>query len=187
MAAPRLKGSVLRTRLAFVEQHAGKEALERVLARLPADQAASLRSILSANWYPFDLGTQLDRAVVDELGGGRPEFFLRLGAESADRNLGGVHKVFIKSDPHRFLAQAPTIYSLYYDRGNRTYERTAEREGVLTTHDAETFSTADCLTVVGWHVRALELCGAQGVRIVEEECRAQGGTVCRYRVSWKSP
>ena len=133
MAAPRLKGSVLRTRLAFVEQHAGPDALARVLARLPADQATSLRSILSANWYPFELGTQLDRAVVDELGGGRPEFFLRLGAESADRNLGGVHKVFIKSDPHLFLSQAPTIYSLYYDRCNRTYERTAEREIVVST------------------------------------------------------
>jgi predicted hydrocarbon binding protein len=55
---------------------------------------------------------------------------------------------------------------------------------VLTTRDAETFSVPDCLTVVGWHRRALEMCGAKQVRIVEEECRARGGTACRYRISW---
>jgi hypothetical protein len=38
--------------------------------------------------------------------------------------------------------------------------------------------------VVGWHRKALELCGCTGVKVVEEECRARGGEVCRYRVSW---
>lgn len=187
MAAPRVKGSVLRSRLAFVEELAGNDGLDRVLARLSTEQAGSLRNVLSASWYPFELGTLLDRAVVDELGSGRSEFFLRLGAESAERNLGGVHKAFIKDDPQSFLAQAHTIYGFYYDRGRRSYEPSGERQGVMTTHDAETFSAADCLTIVGWHVRALELCGAQGVRIVEDECRAKGGQVCRYLISWQSP
>jgi len=87
-------------------------------------------------------------------------------------------------DPHGFLAQAPDIHAFYYDRGRRDYQRTGEKEGVMTTHEAETFSVADCLTVVGWHIKALEMCGATGVRIVEEECRARGGQVCRYRVRW---
>lgn len=187
VTAPRLKGSVIRARLTFVEELGGQAAVERVLARLPAEAAETLRTLLSASWYPFELGEQLDRAVVDELGGGRADFFLRIGADSAERNLHGVHKAFLRSDPHTFLAQVPTIYAFYYDRGHRTYERTGERSGVMTTHDAETFSAADCLTVVGWHVRALEMCGASGVRIVEEECRATGGRVCRYRLSWQAP
>jgi len=28
------------------------------------------------------------------------------------------------------------------------------------------------------------MCGAQSPRIVEEECRAKGGAVCRYRLRW---
>ena len=56
---------------------------------------------------------------------------------------------------------------------------------MLTTRDAETFSKPDCLTVVGWYRRALEMCGAKNVRVLEEECRARGGAVCRYRVSWQ--
>jgi hypothetical protein len=62
--------------------------------------------------------------------------------------------------------------------------KTGAKEAVLTTHDAETFSAPDCLTVIGWYRKALEMCGATTVRIVEEECRARGGAVCRYRVSW---
>jgi hypothetical protein len=57
-------------------------------------------------------------------------------------------------------------------------------EGVLTTGDAETFSAPDCLTVIGWYSKALEMCGVPGARIIEEECRARGGAVCRYRVRW---
>ncbi len=33
-------------------------------------------------------------------------------------------------------------------------------------------------------VKALELCGAKNVRIMEERCRADVGDVCSYRVSW---
>jgi len=84
-----------------------------------------------------------------------------------------------------FLGKAPQIYGFYYETGRRTYEQTGENSGVMTTFDAETFSMADCLTVVGWYRRALEMCGAEGVSIREEECRATGGEVCRYRISWQ--
>jgi hypothetical protein len=73
---------------------------------------------------------------------------------------------------------------MYYETGRREYERTGDRSGVLTTRDAETFSAPDCLTVVGWYRKALEMCGLAGVQVVEDECRAKGGGVCRYRVAW---
>jgi uncharacterized protein (TIGR02265 family) len=182
----KVKGSVLLSRLAFTHEQAGEAAVARVLARLPARYRAEAERMLPSAWYPFELGKLLDAAIVEEVGGGRSDFFLRLGAASAERNLTGVHKGFlVPGDPHRFLAQAPQIYSFYYDRGRRRYERTGEREALLITEDAETFSAPDCLTVVGWHVKALEMCGARGVRVVEEECRARGGTVCRYRLRWE--
>ena len=96
-----------------------------------------------------------------------------------------MHKAFIAvGDPHAFLTRTPVIYSMYYEKGRREYEKTGDRSATLTTHDAEVFSAPECLTIVGGHRRALELCGARGVRIVEDECRAKGGAVCRYRLSW---
>jgi uncharacterized protein (TIGR02265 family) len=181
-----VKGAVLKSRLAFVEELSGSAGVEQVLALLPPDDQAALRSLLTIKWYPFTLGKRLDEAIVATCGGGDPAFFKRLGAASADKNLAGVHKSFVvPGDPHAFLAKARVIYSMYYETGRREYEKTGGTSGVLTTFDADTFSAPDCLTVVGWHERALAICGARGVQVVEEECRATGGAVCRYRVSWE--
>jgi hypothetical protein len=182
-----IKGSVLRTRLALVQELAPADGLKRVLGRLDARDQEVLSALLASAWYPFELGKRLDEAIVEELGAGKTDFFEKLGEASASKNLGtgGVHGGFlVPGDAHAFLAKAPLIYSYYYSEGRRDYEKRGEREAVLTTRDAETFSAADCLTVIGWHRRALEMCGAQSPRVVEEECRAKGGTVCRYRLSW---
>ena len=90
-----------------------------------------------------------------------------------------------KGDAHGFLAKSPSFYSLYYETGRREYTAVGPKEGVFTTYEAETFSAPDCLTVVGWYRKALEMCGVAAVKIVEEECRAKGGKVCRYRVTWE--
>jgi uncharacterized protein (TIGR02265 family) len=180
-----IKGSVIKSRLAFVEEHAGKAGVDRVLGALAESDRKALSSVITVKWYPFELGTRLDEAIVRVIGGGKPEFFERLGAASAEKNLTSVHKAFLTNgDPHSFLTRTPAIYSMYYEKGHREYQKTGDRSAVLTTHDAEVFSTPDCLTIVGWHRRALEMCGAESVRVVEEECRAKGGAVCRYALSW---
>ena len=183
----RIKGTILQARLALVESLAPGNGMTRVLARLSPEDQRVLKALLSASWYPFDLGQRLDDAIVKEIGGGRPEFFEKMGAASAEKNLGpgGVHRSFlVPGDPHGFLAMTPMVYAHYYDKGRREYQKTGDKEAVLTTYDAETFSAPDCATVVGWYRKALEMCGAKNVRVVEEECRAQRGAVCRYRLSW---
>jgi hypothetical protein len=180
-----IKGAVLKSRIAFVQEHFGKEGVQQVLDGLPPEDQRTLRMLFTSNWYPFGLGKTLDDAIVRELGGGRVEFFERLGEASAEKNLSSVHAGYLtKGDAHGFLAKAPSIYSLYYEAGRREYQKVGPKEAVLTTYDAETFSAPDCLTVVGWHRKALEMCGVTGVQVVEEECRARGGQVCRYRVKW---
>jgi len=180
-----IKGAVLKSRIAFIEQHSGKEAVHRVLASLPPGDQRTLRMLFTSNWYPFALGKALDEAIVLVLGGGRNESFERLGEASAESNLGSIHSGYLtKGDAHAFLAKAPSIYSLYYESGRREYQPVGPTEGILTTYDAETFSAPDCLTVIGWHRKALEMCGVRGAEVVEEECRAKGGKVCRYRVRW---
>ena len=181
----KIKGAVLRSRLAFVEELGGAAAIDRVLANLSSEQQLELRSLLASKWYPFNLGKRLDEAIVQVLGGGKLEFFQQLGRASAEKNLTGVHKDFlVPGDPHGFLAKAPLVYSFYYDTGRREYQKTGPKQGVLTTFDATTFSAPDCQTIVGWHIRGLEMCGARDVVMIEEECRARGGAVCRYRLSW---
>jgi hypothetical protein len=181
-----IKGAVLKSRLAFVQDNFGKEGLQRVFGALSDGDQRTLKMLFTSNWYPFSLGRTLDDTIVRVLGGGRPEFFERLGAASAEKNLSSIHSGYLtKGDPHGFLAKSSSFYSLYYETGRREYTPTGPKEGVFTTYEAETFSAPDCLTVVGWYRKALEMCGVKGVRITEEECRAKGGMVCRYRVKWE--
>lgn len=181
-----IKGAVLKSRLAFVQDNFGKDGLQRVLAAMPEGDQRTLKMLFTSNWYPFELGKALDDTIVRVLGGGRTEFFERLGAASAEKNLSTIHSGYLtKGDAHGFLAKSPSFYSLYYETGRREYAPAGPKEGVFTTYDAETYSAPDCLTVVGWYLKALEMCGIAGVRITEEECRAKGGMVCRYRVRWE--
>lgn len=185
MAGQKIKGSILKSRLEFVRKEIGEGGLAGLIDSLPEGDQKILSRLVAVAWVDFEVGKRLDDAIVKALGGGSTGFFERLGEASAEVNLGTLHSAFLApGDPQAFLAKAPQIYRLYYDVGRREYQKTGEREGVLTTRDAETFSKTDCLTVIGWYKKALELCGAKNVSIVEEECRATGGEVCRYRVRW---
>lgn len=177
---------MLRSRLQFVEEYFGKQAAEQLITSLGADDQQKLKSVMNSQWYPFELGTRVDEAIVQAVGKGDPEFFERLGEASAFRNLSTVHAAFVTElDPHAFLRKADELYTLYYEKGRREYRQTSAKSGVITTFESPAATTGDCLTVVGWHRKALEICGVRDVDVVEEECRAKGGKVCRYKVSWE--
>jgi predicted hydrocarbon binding protein len=182
-----VRGSVLKARKLFTEEHFGSGAWDRILDTLPeSDRTVLWGILLPAGWFPFEISEHLDRTIVDVLGKGDPKVFEDIGRKSARENLSGIHKAFLAAgNPQAFLAQTKTIYQFYYNTGTREYVPTEPQSGVLTTADAETFSVADCLTVVGWHKEALEMCGAKNVRISETKCRAKGDPVCEYEVRWE--
>lgn len=184
----KIKGLMLQSRREYVDENFGAGAWSRVLEALPAADRDKLGGVIfAAQWYPFALGDRVDKAIVKVLGGGRSEVFEELGARSAQGRLTGEHKSFLSpGNPQDFMIKSPMIYRFYYDTGYREYEPTGPTSGVMTTHEAETYSAPDCLTVIGWYKEALRMCGARNVRVTEVECRARGGKVCRYRFQWSN-
>ena len=181
-----IRGAVLLSRKLFVEEHFGQGAWERILSELSEEDQDILKGILvHVGWYPFEFGERLDQAIVDVFGNGNPKVFEEIGAKSAQKNLSDTQNAFLTpGDPQAFLTKTPAIYALYYDHGRREYKATGANSGILSTHEADTFSSIDCLTIIGWYKKALMMCGAAEVQIIEEECRARGGKKCTYRVSW---
>jgi len=148
------------------------------------DQPTFTNAILPFGWYSFELYSRLDAAIAEVMDQGKGIFRV-LGAVSARDNLGGDHKRFLQGrDPHGLLRNAASLYKLYYDTGERTYERTGDRTAILRTSGGRAFSAADCLTVVGWHEKAIEMCGGQSPRVTETSCRARGAVVCEYLCEW---
>jgi uncharacterized protein (TIGR02265 family) len=184
---PSVGGNIILARRVFVLETGGPEKWERVLARLPPEDAAQLRkTLLVTSTYPLELNLRLDEAIARELYPGEPErAFREMGRKSADVNLNGPQRGFIREgDPHHLLGFTDTIYAFYYGEGRRTYEKTGPTSATLTTYEAPPSTPGDCATVVGWHERALELSGAQNVKVVESRCRNRGDLVCEYKLSW---
>ncbi len=181
----KVKGNIIKSRIAFVKERFGEEAWQKVLASLPEGDRQQLGKAMNIGWYEFELGDRLDKAIVQVLGGGKTQVFEEMGRASARENLSTVHSSFLQPrEPQKFMAKAPVIYSFYYDKGKRTWEPTGPNSGMLVTTGSETFSTADCATVIGWYKEALAMLGAREVTIVEETCCAKGADACRYKVSW---
>ena len=185
--SPRVKGAILGARLTFVRERGGEKALGQVLARLPAPDREVLTGwILPISWYPLELETRLDDAIAAVLSpNDRSGVFLEMGRQSAQVNLTGPQAPFVKAgEPHFFLANVPRMYATYHSKGRRSYERTGDASAVIRTFDAERVSQDDCLTVVGWLERALQLSGAAAPRVREAQCRARGAPHCEYRCEW---
>jgi uncharacterized protein (TIGR02265 family) len=182
----RVKGTVLLSRKAFVEERFGKDKLESVLTSMtPADQTLLRGMVLPLSWYDAEACQRFDAAIIKVIGGNAEQAFRDLGRKSADDNLGKFQAGFVRGKaPLSFLAQTPAIYRLYYEIGSREFTKTNETSGVLTTHGAESVTTGDCLTVMGWHERALEMVGAKRPVITHPKCRAMGADTCSYHVSW---
>lgn len=184
--AGKTKGLVIRSRLNFVKDRFGESELKRIIDSLSIEDQRILRGIiLPTSWYPAGTNARLDTAIIATIGGRSEQAFWDLGRASATTNLEGLHKNFIREkDPMRFMGKTPAIYRLYYGTGSRTFEATGETSGTITTIGAEDVTEGDCLTVMGWYERALELVLATDIEIKHPTCRGAGGDLCRYEVSW---
>lgn len=186
-SSSRIKGGVLISRLNMLRQHGGQARVDEVLRRLPPEDQAVLRKmILPIAWYSLELNLRLDAAIAEVLS---PEdqqrAFIEMGRASAEEALHGAQHVFVRAgEPQFLLSQAPQIYRFYYAVGSRTYERTGPNSAVLRTFGAENVTETDCLTIIGWHERAIELSGGSAVNITHPVCRARGGPHCEYHLSW---
>jgi hypothetical protein len=181
-----VQGSVLLSRVAFVRNSGGDDAVGRVLARLPADDRRVLSGVmLPHDWYPFAVNVHLDLAIAQEMKRG-DSIFKELGVASAIDNLGSKaqQKYVAAGDPHALLQHTTAIYSIYYDTGYRRYEKVSGTKAILRTWSSQSYSPEDCLTVVGWHEKAIEMCGGKSAHVTETRCRARGDECCEYVCEW---
>jgi uncharacterized protein (TIGR02265 family) len=182
-----VKGILLLSRLEFLREHGGS-SFEQVLARLaPADSAVLRGAVVPEAWYPLGLQLRLDDAIASLVSADvRSDVFVHLGRASADAMLASREwSHLISGAPHSVLEAVPRLYGTHYSAGTREYERVDANGGIIRTSGAEHLVTAeDCWTVVGWLQRVLELCGAKGVLVAEESCRATGAPRCEYHCEW---
>jgi len=182
-----VKGSTILARLAFFDERGGREAEERVVARLsPEFQEEIQQGVLASRWYPIDMFIELNRAMDQEFGTGDLSFIRELGRLVAKAVLSGVYKAFAKPGDPRFLFErAAAIWDQFYDSGKLTIADEGDNAIRAFLEDFAKPAREHCLAVTGWIEGNLEFAGAKEIEIEELRCRARGDDVCEFYASWK--
>ena len=180
-----VKGTALRARLRYVEERAGIDGYRRFVDALsPETRAIVDARILASAWYPFAAFVELCEIIDRQLGHGDLALCDELGRYACDANLPTLYKIFFRmADVRYIIRRAAAAWRVNYDEGAMTVVREGDHEVVLRM-EVPAPHRAHCLSVRGWMVRAGELSGAKGVRVVES-CRVHGDPQCEFAMTWR--
>lgn len=181
---PRTKGVSFANAKAWVEERFGRDAYERVLARLGPEDAAEVRGSLAMGWYDLSLHSRVLRAIDAELGQGDLALLGELGRWEAERDFTVIHRIVLRfASPSIILQKMPDLWKRYYDHG----EWEIVRDDHVVTGRLRGWGS-DCpeirAEVTAWMHRAFELVGARDVRLEQTRSRSRGDALDEWRASW---
>ena len=185
-----IKGASILARLEYVRSDLGTETLDRVMKALDAADRKLLDArILPSTPYPLALNGRLDEAIARVVDPQHPAAVYRqLGRASAERNLRGVHRIFISGEgPNDVLRRYPSVRRTYYSDGDASFEPIGEHEGILSVVGAVSHTSADCESTAGYFQRAMELLGGKDPSVVVRCIKEKGKSLCTFTCRWRAP
>jgi hypothetical protein len=183
----KVKGSVVHSNAAFLQEKLGKEVYGQILAKLdPADRAALGTVILQSAWYEYSLVLRL-MEVAGEFykGPASKSLAWEMGRFSAEYGLKTVYKIFFKvADPGFIISRASKIFGNYFDSGTMEVVSLEPRSAHLRIRGFDQPCQAFCDRAMGWMERTTELAGGKSVTITHPVCATRGGNCCDYVGRW---
>lgn len=184
-ATMHIKGGLVRARFLFIVLNHGTDVWSAVLARLPAEDRQAFADLGIDNWYSLALLDRVDNAIADELGGDRETVFTKLGEFSATSSLSGPFSSLLNPDIHAFLTQTALIHRSYQDFGDATYTALSDKSGLLKISYEAPPPLSYSVSGTAYFRKAIELCGAQNVRISPTSYSADGTVIYEFYASWQ--
>jgi hypothetical protein len=187
----KVQGSLLKSRLLYVQMKHGVATLKRILAGLPEDERRTLTSrIYVGEWYSLATLTRLDDVIFREIGAGNPNVAEDLGSFSAELNLNGMYEPLLQKDVEGFLRLSAVVSPTFQSFGSARYDEGpkagAMREATVSLAYATPPPSHYCQSGVGYFKRAVELCGGAGVSVDVVGCCQEGASECRFRIRWQA-
>ena len=181
-----VKGSALKTSVAFISAKFGESGWKKVLSSLPdKDREILSKRVLVSSWYPFSSYLSLLTTADKMFGKGDFALCADMGRYSAESDLGSVYMVFNKeANPHFIISRAAAIWKTYYDSGRMEIAEKGDKSVTLRILGFSSPARQHCLRVQGWMEMALRLSGGRNVRVFESKCRCAGGDCCEYKCGW---
>ena len=182
----REKGTTLLHLQAYAEAQFGAAAWQRALVALTEEERHTLSSVVAVGWYDTELFLKLLALVEATAAAPQPDPIERLAVYEAERDLRGIHRLFLRmANPAFVLEKASEYWSRFHDEGHFVVERPTETSAIGTLRGLSVVDARYCRYLRGYIRRLLELVGARGVYIEHTECRARGAELCRFRGQWQ--
>ena len=181
----RSKGTNILNIREFVVQRMGQAAWDQLVAAMPEPDRATLTTVLAFGWYDFGLNARLLAQMVATLGQKDRALARQYGAFEAERDLTGVHRLFLRlANPAYVLEKAGEYWFRFYDTGTWTIQRHDGNHASGTLKGMDGTDEDYCAYLTAYVTRMFELVGAKEVRVTHPVCSARGGPHCVYDIHW---
>jgi hypothetical protein len=182
----KVKGTAIQSSLRYVRERFGEEALQAVLAALPAADSADLSGALASSWCSMESLLRFMQEAKRQLGPREPDVLRNMGRASCDYGVTGVYKVFFRvGSPEFIIGRATRVFSSYYDTGRIAVVESRDGRAVVEVTGLEGSTPEFCERIYGWMSRTLELAGAKGLKSAHSLCVHRGDPVCRFEGDWE--
>jgi hypothetical protein len=185
-AVAQFKGTIYTSAQLFTESRFGPDAVQRVLAALPAPDRKLLTEITPIGWYPTEPVMAFHHKLDELFGKGDLTVCVELGKYSAEWALNTVLKFFIRfRTPSWLLERSGSLWSRYHDSGRWEVVSSPNLQLSARLHDFQVRDPAFCARFRGWLHRAVELTGGRDPDVREPLCLCKGEPYCEYSARWK--
>ena len=182
------RGSTLRSTLAYVRSLVGDDGVERVLARVPAEDRARIAAASQTEEVPLELLLSLWHGVEAEIGAEYPDWPEQSGAFSIG-NAGVEHYrgILLKKSPAEFLLQRVSLFRLFYQPGNQEVVEEDAGRAVLRLVGFDPGDATFCRRQTGGLLHAVQLAGGTDATVRHVRCSLQGDAFCEWELRWETP
>jgi predicted hydrocarbon binding protein len=176
----RVKGSMVRTHVDWVRDHADRSEVIAFFEAIPA----SMRSVLLSSWYPFEDAIALDRVIMNRFGRGELRFLQHVGAYSARQYLTSLYRFMRRDGIHGFLRRSALLHEEVQDFGGATYVELSATEGRMVHERYDSYSPLHCSSAIGFYRECIRLHGGMEVDVWESQCQCRGEVSCTFETAW---
>ncbi len=177
-----VKGSTIRSKLAFTRERFGEEAEQDLKKRLGA---AGYTRVLEGSWYPFSLYEQLLHRIAERHFAGDLSRLFEVGAFSARQALTTTYDVFAgRRDFSQFLQRISALHGRFYRVGEILVELSRTPDTcAIRMRGAAPYSQADLHVAAGFYAGSAHLMGLENARCHFESA----GEEVHFRIAWGQP
>lgn len=180
-----VKGVMLRGHVGWVRDEHGEPGVRALLEDIPEQMRRNAESPLASMWYPFETLIEVDRAIANRWGEGKPEFVRVLGRHSARMGLSTTYKIFKRESLHEFFERSAPLHSQFQNFGGVRFEDIAEDKVRMVHYDYDCYSPIFCESALGYYEEVVLLHGDRPSSIRETQCQTLGAAECKFEIEWE--